>query len=243
MNEPLKVLTIGGATQDIIIEYQPEASCMSLTQEQNTQVFACKEGAKIEVQKLNYSTGGGATNAAVSFKRLELEASTFFKIGPDQAGQFIVDKLKEEQIVPYYEIIKLAQTGTSFIIPTLNKDRIVFVHRGANTTHAKDDIPDDLIASQNFVYITSLTGQAARALPYITRKAKQLITTKGIRVVVNPGTSQLTSDVTTLKAALPNIDVLILNADEMKCLMASLNINRPIVVRIRCLATRTIISL
>lgn len=219
MNEPLKVLTIGGATQDIIIEYNPEGSCTSTKE---THALTCKEGSKIEVQKLHYATGGGATNAAVSFKRLEFETSTFFKIGSDQAGQFVVNKLKEEQIMPYYQTIKLAQTGTSFIIPTPNKDRIVFVHRGANTTLAKDDVPDDLIANQHFVYITSLTGQAARALPYIARKAKQLITTKGVRVAVNPGTSQLTSDVTTLKAALPDIDLLILNAEEMKLLMTSL---------------------
>lgn len=222
MSEPLKVLTIGGATQDIIIEYQPDTSCVTVTNEHKTQMLACKEGAKIEVKKLLYATGGGATNTAVSFSRLDFEASTFFKIGPDQAGEFIINKLKEEHVKPYYQIIKLAQTGTSFIIPTPNKDRLIFVHRGANTTLAKDDIPDDLIAQQNFIYITSLTGQAARALPYITRKAKQLITKKGIRVVVNPGTSQLTSDVTTLKAALPDIDILILNADEMKLLMASL---------------------
>ncbi len=222
MNEPLKVLTIGGATQDIIIEYQPKGSCMSVTQEQEKQVFACKEGSKVEVEKLHYATGGGATNAAVSFKRLEFQTATFFKIGPDQAGQFIIDKLKKEDITPYYETIKLDQTGTSFIIPTPKKDRIVFVHRGANTTLTKDDISDDLIANQDFIYITSLTGQAARALPYITRKAKQLITSRGLRVVVNPGTSQLTSDVSTLKAALPYIDLLILNADEMKLLMTSL---------------------
>lgn len=222
MNEPLKVLTIGGATQDIIIDYQPDNSCMSLTQEQNKHMFACKEGSKIEVEKLHYATGGGATNAAVSFKRLEFQTSSFFKIGADQAGTFVIDTLKKEGVNIHYQKIKLAQTGTSFVIPTSNKDRIVFVHRGANTTLTKDDIPDDLIANQDFIYITSLTGNAARALPYLARKAKQLITSRGLRVVANPGTSQLTSDVSTLKAALPDIDLLILNADEMKMLMASI---------------------
>jgi ribokinase len=222
MNEPLKVLTIGGATQDIIIEYLPDNACMTVTQENKAHMLACKEGSKIEVQKLHYATGGGATNAALSFKQLEFETSTFFKIGPDQAGEFIVKKMEEEGINTHSQTMKLAQTGTSFIIPTPHKDRIVFVHRGANSTLTKDDIPDELIAEQNFVYITSLSGQAARALPYIVRKAKQLITKKGIRVAVNPGTSQLTSDVSTLKAALPDIDILILNADEMKLLMASL---------------------
>ncbi|MFT6765762.1 MAG: ribokinase [Alteromonas naphthalenivorans] len=222
MNEPLKVLTIGGATQDIIIEYQPKTNCVTVTNEQQTHMLACKEGSKIEVQNLRYATGGGATNAAVSFKRLEFKTSTLFNIGSDQAGEFIKKKMEEEAIKPYCQTIKLAQTGTAFIIPTPHKDRIVFVHRGANATLTKDHVPDDLIAEQNFIYITSLSGQAARALPYITRKAKQLITTKGIRVAVNPGTSQLTSDVSTLKAALPDIDVLILNAEEMKLLMVSL---------------------
>ena len=222
MAEMLKVLTIGGATQDIIIEYAPDNSCISVSLDNQTNMLSCKEGSKIEVQKLNYATGGGATNTAVSFQRLELDASTFFKIGPDQAGEFIIKKMKDEGVTPHSQIVESAQTGTSFVIPSPDKDRIVFVHRGANNTLIKEDISDNLIAEQNFLYITSLSGQAARALPYIARKAKQLITKKGIRVAVNPGTNQLTSDVSTLKASLGDIDLLIMNAEEMNLLMESL---------------------
>lgn len=222
MNEPLKVLTIGGATQDIIIEYDQNSACQTVSSAQRTHMLTCKEGSKIEVEKLHYATGGGATNAAVSFKRLEFNASCFFTIGQDQAGSFVVNTLKEEGVEPYYQTIKLAQTGTSFIIPTSNKDRIVFVYRGANTVLDKNHISDDLIAQQDLIYVTSMTGKAVRALPYIAHKAQQLITRRGIKVAVNPGTSQLTSDVTTLRAALTDIDILILNAEEMKLLMGSL---------------------
>lgn len=38
----------------------------------------------------------------------------------------------------------------------------------------------------------------------------------------NPGTSQLVAGADTLRESLPNIDILILNADEAKRLMASL---------------------
>jgi sugar/nucleoside kinase (ribokinase family) len=219
----LRVLTIGGATQDIIIEYHPNQDSLSIAKVAcNQQTLLCKEGSKIEVEKLHYATGGGATNAAVSFKKLGCNVSAFFKIGADQAGEFIVQKMKEEGVASHYKIVTPTQTGTSFIIPTPNKDRIIFAYRGANGTLKKDDIPQDLIASQNLVYITSLSEQAAHALPYITRMARKSIPTKGIRVAVNPGTSQLTCDVQTLKAALPDIDILILNADEMKMLMGSL---------------------
>lgn len=221
--EILRVLTIGGATQDIIIEYSTNQNAISIEKTSHgQQSLLCKEGSKIEVSKLHHASGGGATNTAVSFKRLNCHVSAFFKIGTDQAGKFIIKKLKEEGVTPHYIIVTPTQTGTSFIIPTPDKDRIIFAYRGANGTLKKEDLPQELIAEQDLVYITSLSEQSAHTLPYIARMARKSIQTKGIKVVVNPGTSQLTSDVHTLKAALPDIDILILNADEMKMLMTSL---------------------
>ena len=61
----VKVLTIGGATQDIIIEYQ-EGSALRV-EDINPPRLSWQEGSKIDVEKLHYATGGGATNTAVSF--------------------------------------------------------------------------------------------------------------------------------------------------------------------------------
>lgn len=222
MMENLKVLTIGGATQDIIIEYKPNPSCINIESSPKGHIFTCKEGSKVEVQKLHYAIGGGAINAAVSFKRLGFEVSSFFKIGTDQSGKDIIQQLESEGISPHYKTIKLLQTGTSFIIPSPNKDRIIFAYHGANNSLKFDDIESELIKDHDLIYVTALNDQAAQALPYIAEITQKTQTGKGIRLAVNPGTSQLTSHVQTLKASLSAVSLLILNAEEMHILMASL---------------------
>lgn len=216
----VKVLTIGGATQDIIIEYQ-EGSALRV-EDINPPRLSWQEGSKIDVEKLHYATGGGATNTAVSFEQLGFTTSTFFKTGNDAAGHAIIQDIENRNITVYHTTTDSLQTGTSFIIPTPSNDRIIFAYRGANEALTPKECPDDLIKEQDLIYITSLTGKAADALPHLAHSAQQLREKKGIRVAVNPGTSQLKNNAIPLKASLGSIDVLIMNAEEMKLFAASL---------------------
>lgn len=216
----IKVLTIGGATQDIIIEYQ-EGSTLFI-EKTNPPQLSWQEGSKINVENLHYATGGGATNTAVTFEHLGFNTSSFFKIGNDAAGHAVLQDIKNRNITTYHAITDKLQTGTSFIIPTPNNDRIVFAYRGANAALLEKECPDDLIKDQDFIYITSLTGKAADTLPHLAHTAQKNIERKGIKVAVNPGTSQLTQNALPLKAALNSIDVLIMNTEEMKLFITAL---------------------
>ena len=62
----MKVLTIGGATQDIFIHYNG-TDIISITKKNfHSSYMLFGSGEKIEVEKLIYETGGGATNSATS---------------------------------------------------------------------------------------------------------------------------------------------------------------------------------
>ncbi len=215
-----KVLTIGAATQDIIIEYHEGLDVALVTQ--GTPHLAFKEGSKIEVEKLHYATGGGATNSAASFSQLGYEVTTAFKVGDDPAGTCIIESLQNEGIDVHAAVSKKEQTGVSFIIPSSKRDRVVFTYRGANTTLEQRDIPTTLFEQINCVYITSLTHKAADILPHLAYTAQKTISGSNLKVAVNPGTSQLTKNVAPLKATLSHIDILITNSHEMKLFMESL---------------------
>ena len=87
----MKVLTIGGATQDIFILHEQEETITYRKSKTETQTFLLlQEGKKIEINIVIYTTGGGATNAAVSFKRLGFDVTTFFKVGNDSQATAIV---------------------------------------------------------------------------------------------------------------------------------------------------------
>lgn len=210
-----KVLTIGGAVHDIFIEYKdPERGIWK-----GDNCLMIPEGRKTEVTALSHFSGGGATNSAVSFKRLGFEVASFFKVGADEAGEFVVDDVKNEGIdVSHALVTEQASTGTSFILQSPTGNHAILVDRGANLTLIDKELPLDLIRSVDQLYVTSLSGSTSRLLPIIAKIAKEA----GVPLATNPGTSQLHGDVHSLKESLPFIDILILNAYESSLLMNTL---------------------
>ncbi|MFH1461776.1 MAG: carbohydrate kinase family protein [bacterium] len=214
-----KILTIGGATQDIYLDQQG-ADCMSIWQKNSESKYMLfKAGAKVEVNDILYFTGGGATNSATTFKRQGFDVHCFCKIGQDQAGEFIINDLKKEKI-NYSKIIKTDkdQSGTSFVINSLKRERTIFAYRGANSTLSKNEIPLDLIKNSDQIYITSLSDNSAKILPQIVEYAHK----HKIPVAINPGKSQLAQGAPILKENLKYIDTLIMNSDEAKSFMIAL---------------------
>jgi ribokinase len=78
-----QVITIGGAMQDIFIEYP----CTDLLQLESVtrphRFVLLEEGKKLIVDHLIYKTGGGATNSAVSLSKLGFDTTLFCMIGND----------------------------------------------------------------------------------------------------------------------------------------------------------------
>ena len=87
------IITIGTATRDVFLtsplfkvlrdkKHLPkigfptgEAQCFTL-------------GGKIEINETVFTTGGGATNAAITFSRHGLKTAALIKIGRDETGRF-----------------------------------------------------------------------------------------------------------------------------------------------------------
>lgn len=217
-NHP-QVFCIGGATLDTIIEYEEMETLIHQKQGAEQSYLLLEEGKKIEVTHQQSFSGGGATNAAVSLKRLGLDAKLFCKIGEDPAGNMVFQELKNMGLdTDHICVTKMAGTATSFVVPSLKGDRTLFAYRGANSTLLAEDIPEDLIKAADFLYITSLSRASAAHLPDIVKLAQL----HGTKVAINPGSSQLKRGSGFLKDALFGIEILILNYEEAQLLMASL---------------------
>ncbi len=212
-------MTIGGATQDIFIVYEDAETLHLHTKKSKQSFLLLKEGGKVEVKEILYSSVGGANNAAFSFKKLGLEVTPFLKIGDDEAGKFILKKLAEAKI-PTKHIIqaKGKSTGISFVIPSLERDRTILAYRGINSSISKAEFPFNQIKEHDYLYVTSLSGESSQLLLPITQMAKK----NKVFVATNPGTSQLVAGASMLRESLPNIDILILNSTEAQTFMHSL---------------------
>lgn len=219
-----KILTIGSSMRDVFMQYEGVETLDLHTNAEDLSYVCMRAGRKIEIQQLVYYCGGGATNSAVSFARAGFDITILCKIGTDQAGDFILQSLKKENINTT-NIIKTdtAPTGNSFIVPGPQGNSAVLVHRGANITLTQSELPESAIAQCDQLYITSLSGPAAPLLIPITTIAKKY----NKPVAANPGTSQLHAGAEYLKTALSGIDTLILNSYEAELLMTSLLVTLP----------------
>lgn len=215
-----RVLTIGAAMRDVFISYAGAPRVHLQVNGKEEPFVVLPEGKKIEVDGITYFSGGGATNTAASFARLGFTVQTFFKYGADAEGTFILDELQKEQVDTSIALVEHSTpTGASFVIPSASGDKTALTYRGANNTFVQEDIPYDAIAVNDCIYITSLSNQTSHLLPIIATHAK----VHKKMVAINPGTSQLTANATTLWQALPHTDIVIMNSYEAQlCLKALL---------------------
>lgn len=206
-----KVLTIGGATRDIFI-VQDHPQMVNLSRPEGEKSFLVYEaGRKVEIKELSYYTGGGATNAAASFKALGFDVSIFCKVGSDQEGDYIIKDLQSKNI-DISAIIRDAtrSTAISFILTLEDGDTVALVYRGANLAMQKSEISEKVLQGVDQLYITSLGGESAALLLPLVQLAKS----KKCNIAVNPGANQLSVESNFLQESLPFIDTLILNKAE-----------------------------
>ena len=89
--------------------------------------------------------GGKGANQAVAAKRCGAEVAMIAKIGKDENGEILKDKLKEDNIdVKYVFEDKNESTGMAFIMVNENGNNSIIVVAGSNMTINKEDIEASL---------------------------------------------------------------------------------------------------
>jgi len=205
------IITIGGATQDIFVETD-EAKIFNIETITSKQSYLCFDyGAKIELDKLAYDIGGGASNAAVNFANLKLNTGIIVKIGNDIISQAVLQRFEERNVDKSMIIhSEKDKTGFSVILVSYEGDRTVLMHRGANNTIALNDIDWKKVKQSKWVYVASLSGSSNDVLDEFAEFAEE----NGIKMAFNPGTTQIKRGVEYLKKILEKAEILILNRSE-----------------------------
>lgn len=207
------VITIGTATQDVylISKYfrvvddphfgeklgfvEHEGICFTL-------------GGKIEVDNVVITTGGGATNAAVTFSRQGFRAACAAKIGDDMPGAIIENELRREGVMPFLAKDTLRRTAYSTLLLTPEGERTVLVYRGASEHLLEKDIPWQKL-NTGWAYFAS----GGISFPLLRRMVQRL-KNRGAKIAINPGKAQLALGLAKLRPILQKADVVILNREE-----------------------------
>lgn len=206
-----KIISIGAAVQDVFLSHSDAFKPVCVNPEE---CFTRLElGSKADVNHIEFTTGGGATNASVTFARQGLKAEFMGTVGHDPAGQAVLDDLDKEGVdtskVSYSEKYN---TGYSVLLLAPNGERTILTYRGASTHYnAKDfDLRD---SEADWLYVSSLAG-SMEALDKIFTQARKL----NIKIMFNPGKGELKQSAK-LKALLEDVDILLVNREEMQTIV------------------------
>lgn len=207
----VKLLAIGAAVQDVFLSHSDEFK--PVTDNPHDVFMKLELGAKADVNNIEFSTGGGATNAAVTFARQGLHSQFMGTIGHDPAGQAVLDDLDNEGVdTTHVSHSEKYNTGYSVLLLAPNGERTILTYRGASTHY--DAKHFDLSDSQaDWLYVSSMAG-SMEALHKIFAQAKSL----GIKIMFNPGKGEL-SQPAKLKALLEDVEVLSVNREEMQTIV------------------------
>lgn len=206
----VKILSFGAATQDVFLTGKALHARRDVRTRDYVEQFPL--GAKIDVDSVHFDTGGGATNAAVTFARQGLQSGYVGKIGHDPAGAEVIRVLRREGVATDRVVTdpKLT-TGYSTLLVAQNGERTILTHRGASHELKAKDIAIRTLEADWF-YISSLAGNMD-----LLGKLLKHANGHGIQVALDPGAGEL-AQTKKLRALLPLITVLKANAEELRVL-------------------------
>lgn len=208
----VKILAIGKGTQDVFLksdEFDPTT--------QGKHVYTkLPLGIKMEVDEVTFSTGGNATNVAVTLARQGLDSAYLWGLGEDPASESILHTLDTEGVDTSFVIQHPDyQSGYSVIMIATNGERTILNHRGrAFGRSGRHGFDLDAIAKFDWVYPTSLGDGGLPMLREIVDAAEKY----GAKVMLNPAGPEL-AEPAKLKAILESVEVLCVNKEEMQQLV------------------------
>ncbi len=207
------VITIGTASLDVFLSSplfktlydQKRLKRIGLSTGQ-AQCFGL--GAKIEIDKLFFTTGGGAANAATTFSRQGLKTAALMRMGKDDAGRSIIEELLKEKITPLPIWDKNQITAYSAILLTPRGERTILVYRGASDDLKIKEIPFNRLKTR-WAYISP--GK----IPYaVIKKLFNHFLKNKTLIAFNPSGYFLGMGIKKLRPLLNKAKVVILNREE-----------------------------
>lgn len=204
------MLAIGKASQDVFLaskkEFQPYMH-------KGVQYEQLPLGQKIHVDDMIITTGGNATNVAVTFARQGLHSKYAWELGEDAISTSILTNLDEEGVdtshvrqvagfTPSYSTILLAPTG----------ERTVLNYPGTQIKEHSTPIDLDVLEGVDWVYLSSINNMT------LLEKIVSSATKHGVKIMMNPSGLELEKP-EKLKSIIEDIEVIALNKEEAQTLV------------------------
>jgi len=202
------IITIGSATRDVFLKSDKIQIKKSKTSPSGFDE-CLPLGAKIELSEITFDTGGGATNAAVTFANLGLRTATICRIGDDLGAIEVEKSLKSRRVsTNFIQRDKKFGTAYSLILLAGSGQRSILVYRGASQKIYPREIPWAKIKTKWF-YVSSLAGDLN-----LLKKVWQFAKKNNIKIGWNPGGKELEKGLNRLTPFIKQTDFFTVNTEE-----------------------------
>jgi ribokinase len=206
----IKIISVGAAVQDVFLSHSDEFK--PVVENPHESFMKLEMGAKADVNNVTFSTGGGASNAAVTFARQGLDAVFMGTIGHDPAGRAVLDVLDHESVdTSLVSFSHKYHTGYSVLLLAPNGERTILTYRGASTHYHEKDF--HLATTADWLYVSTMSGNFE-----ILHRLFADASARGIKIMFNPGKKELAHP-GKLKGLLEDVEILNVNRDEMQSIV------------------------
>ena len=199
------IVSVGTATVDVVARLA-SGGVKNRLPKNSQQYFPL--GAKIEMSDFSISSGGGATNTAVTFSRMGLKTAAVFEVGVDVLGDSVIRELSDEGVTSFPSRNKKLPTAGSVILVDQSGERTVLVHRGAANDLTLKEIPLSRIDA-SWMYIVP-GGISYRTIVSLIRHAKK----SGMKIALNPSDFFIRQGLKQIRAVIGEADMLLVNQEE-----------------------------
>ncbi|MEK7500541.1 MAG: carbohydrate kinase family protein [Patescibacteria group bacterium] len=201
------VITIGTATRDAFVRSK-DFRIISTPNFVTGQGLCLPAGAKVEVDDIVFASGGGATNAAVTFARQGFKTAAVCKTGDDVSGREVMSNLQKESVDTSFVIQDSAvKTAYAILILSAGGERTILVYRGASENWQTGDIDFEKLQAGWFYVSGSVPLDIIEG---ILNQADKI----GAKVAMNPSANQIKLGLESLAGILKRLSVLIMNREE-----------------------------
>ena len=202
------IISIGSATRDVFVS--AEGFKTVKTDDFNTEKALCFGlGSKLEIKKLVFASGGGGTNAAVTFARQGLKTVCIGVVGDDFNGADILRELAGEGVeVKYFQKHSDNHTAYSLILVDESGERTILSYKGEGQHFNVNQIPFEQLQTK-WLFLNSLGGHYE-----LLEKAVNWAVENNIKLTTNPGWRELAHGLDKLKPLLKHFSIVSMNREE-----------------------------
>ena len=202
------IISIGSATRDVFFSAH-ELKKFKMEEFPTGEAMCLGYGSKLEMKKIAFASGGGGTNAAVTFARQGLKTANIGVIGQDFNGGDILRELESEGIdIQYFQKHDDDFTAYSVILVHEGGERTILSYKGEGQHFDINRISFEKLNSKWF-FLDSLGGNYDVLEGLVNHAVKN-----DIKLATNPGGKELAHGLEKLKPLLKNFSIIIMNQEE-----------------------------